>query len=82
MPPQLLQFPKIDIADVPRGLREIADQIEAGDFGGAHNLAWVIDCGDGKVEVGMLGRAGEPGAVAHFLFSLGQQKLLGAVIDT
>jgi hypothetical protein len=71
----LLQFPDRDLADVPARLRALADQIEAGDYDDAHNLAWVIDCGNGRVELGVLGATPVPAAIAHFLFALGQRRL-------
>lgn len=65
----------IDIRDVPRGLRAIADAIEAGKYGAAHNLAWAIDCGDDRVECGLLGASATAGAEAHLLFAIAQRKL-------
>jgi hypothetical protein len=80
MSAKLLEFPERDVTDVPRGLRSLADSIMNGEFGGAHNLVWAIDCGDGKVEVGLLGQAAETGPVAHFLMCLAQQKLLSGTL--
>jgi hypothetical protein len=77
---RVIQFPDKDINDIPGTLRKLADQIEAGDYDDAHNLAWVIDCGDSRIEVGMMGKAPEPATLAHFLFALGQRKLEGAVL--
>ena len=74
-PLKVVQLPSRDIGDIPRGLRFIADEIEAGRYGDAHNLAWVIDCGDSRVEIGMLGQAAEPGAVGYYLFGLAMRKL-------
>lgn len=73
----VVKFPDKDVGDVPRALRAVADRIESGEFGGAHNLAWVIDCGHGRIEVGLLGHAGIAGAEAHLLFALAQRKLEG-----
>ncbi len=77
----VVEFPTGDIADVPRGLRAIADQIESGEFGDAYNMAWVIDCGDARIEVGMLGHAAEPGATAHLLFGIAVRKMEDRVLN-
>lgn len=71
---KIVDFPGNDISDIPRGLRALADSIEAKGFGDAHHVAWVIDEG-GTIAFGMLGKCAEPGAVAHFLFALGQREL-------
>lgn len=72
---KVVSLPTADVGDVSRGLRHIADQIEHGDFGHAHNLAWVIDCGDSRIELGMLGHSAEPGPTAHLLYAIAQRKL-------
>lgn len=72
---KVIEFPGNDIGELPRALRSLADQIEAGEYGDAHNLAWVVDCGAGRIEIGLLGQTAEPGAIAHYLFALGQRKL-------
>lgn len=74
----IVEFPGNDIADIPRGLRALADSIEAEGFGDAHHVAWVIDEGNGSIAIGMLGKAAEPGAIAHFLFALAQRRLESA----
>lgn len=71
----LVQFPAQDIRDVPQKLRTLAEDIEAGRYDDAHNLAWVIDCGSARVECGLLGAAAEPGLTAHYLFAVAQRKL-------
>jgi hypothetical protein len=72
---KLIQFPDVDVGDIARGLRRMADDIEKGEYGDAFNLAWVMDCGEGHIEVGLLGRSPEPGAAAHLLFGVGMSKL-------
>jgi len=74
----VVKFPEDDANNVVAGLRNLADNIEAGQFGDAHNLAWVIDKGDGAISVGLLGRSGSPGAEAHLLLALGLRNLEGA----
>jgi hypothetical protein len=72
---KLLAFPERDITDLPRGLRSLADSIEAGKYGDALLLSWVIDCGDADIRVGILGKTAEPAAVGHYLFALAMRQL-------
>lgn len=72
---KLIELPVNDITDIPTRLRSFAEQIERGEFGDAHNLAWVIDCGAGKIEVGLLGRAATIGAECHLLLCAGALKI-------
>ncbi len=67
--------PRIDVRSVSEGLRELADDIDAGRSPGAHNVAFVLDRGDGVVDVGLLVPVDEPGAVAHLYLAMGQRKL-------
>ncbi len=71
----LLKFPDRDIRDVGRALRALADWIDGGECGEAHNVAWVIDCGDGRIDLGMAGAAAEPGITCHYLLALGMRRL-------
>lgn len=71
----VIEFPGGDCSDIVKGLRKLADEIEAGDYDAAHNLVWVIDCGEGRLELGMLGQSPEAGAVAHLLLAMAQRKL-------
>ena len=66
----------VSVQDIPGRLRELADLVESGRYGDAHNLAWVIDGGSGVVHVGLLGAAAEHGVTAHFLFAIGQLKIM------
>ena len=75
---KLVEFPASGIIDVPTSLRNLADAIERGDYGDAHNVAWVVDCGDSHIEVGLSGRSESPGAVAHLLFAMAQRKFENA----
>ena len=74
---ELVDPPSIaNVTDVSARLRDLADAIEEGNFGDAHTLAWVIDCGSGRCEVGFLGRAaGIAGSEAHLLLAIGQRML-------
>lgn len=76
----VVELPPSGVVSVPQGLRNLADSIEAGDFNDAHMLAYVIDCGGGLIEVGLLGRAVEPALMAHYLLACGQRKLESVVV--
>ena len=78
---KLLQFEQPECIDVVTGLRNLANNIEAGNFGDAHNLAWVIDCGNGDVDVGLLGKAKEVGAELFLLLSMGTHKIVTGVTN-
>lgn len=75
MTAQLITLPDRDLTDVPRALRAFADAVERGEYGDAHNAAWVVDCGGSRVECGLAGAAPSPGATAHLLFAIAQRKL-------
>ena len=78
---KLIDFPdRPATQDIPSALRLLAAQIQAGEFDDVHNLAWVIDCGDSRVEIGLMGHAPQPGATGHLLFSLAQHKMLTGTI--
>lgn len=61
----VVELPIADIGNVADRFRSLAAMIEEGHFGDAHNVAWVIDCGDGRCEVGYIGRAA--GIAGYFL---------------
>ena len=65
--------------DIPESLRVLADQIEAGEHGAAHTLLWVIDAGDGQINLGLMGKAGEAGITAHFLAAVAQKRILSGI---
>jgi hypothetical protein len=73
---ELLTFPGPTLEDIPRALRTLADQIEFGDYGPTvHNVAWVMDAGDGDIKLGLMGRAAAPGAEAYLLLGVAQRIL-------
>lgn len=74
-PMKVVAFPDISVGDVPRMVRAIADSIEEGKYGDAHNLAWVIDCGNGRIEIGLCGASPEAGATAYLLLGLAKRKI-------
>lgn len=71
----IVDLPVNNLQDIPARLRGLADQIERGDYGDTHNLAWVIDCGGGDIKVGILGAVGMIGPEAHLLFHVGALKI-------
>lgn len=75
---KVVELPQNDINDVAKSLRNLAESIEAGHFGKALNLAWVVDCGDSQIECGLLGQSAVPGAEAYYLFGLAMRKLENA----
>lgn len=79
MSAKLIRLPDVNLGDVPRALRALADAIERGEYGDAHNAAWVVDCGNGESLVGLAGAAPEPGATAHLLLGIGMRKLEQAI---
>lgn len=73
---KVLTFPSTCATDLIGTLRLLADQIERGEYSEVTNLVWVMEH-NGEVDLGMLGRAGEPGATAHLLLAIAQRKLEG-----
>lgn len=71
----LVQLPVSNTQDVPSSLRALADSIAEGNYGDAHNIAYIIDCGDDNLRTGLFGKSNEPGAEAHLLFAIGQRLL-------
>lgn len=74
----IVALPSSAALSVPEALRRLAEQIEAGDLGDAHSLAWVVDCGDGRIEIGLMGHCAELAPTLHYLLALGQRKVEGA----
>lgn len=76
----VVKFPEYFAAlDIPKALRVLADEIEAGNHGDAHSLLWVIDAGDGGIDIGLLGKVVEPGFAAYFLAGAAQKKIMGEI---
>ena len=72
----VVQFPDHYAAiNIPESLRVLADKIEAGEHGACHTLLWVVDAGDGKINLGLMGKAAEAGITAHFLAAVAQRKI-------
>lgn len=75
MAAELVKLPERNVQDIPRGLRTLAEEIEQGKLGDCHNIAWVVDTGNGHVECGLLGASPEPGPLGHLLFAKGMRAL-------
>lgn len=73
---KLLKFPDVGTHDLAAGLRTLADKIDKGDYGDAHNLAWVIDCGDARIEIGLLGKTASAGAEFNLLLDTAKNRLV------
>lgn len=56
-------------------LRDLAQRIEAGEFGPVQSVSWVADKGDGTVEVGFIGPSPLPSPTAHLMLAMGMRKL-------
>lgn len=76
---KVLKMPERNVQDIPRALRTLAEEVEQGKLGDCHNIAWVVDVGGGRVEVGLLGAAAEAGPTAHLLLAKGLRALEGPV---
>lgn len=74
----LVLLRETNLLDIPATLRNIAADIEAGEFGKAQGCAVVLDA-DG-LEVFYCG-TGEAGPNAHLLFSAGAAKMVARVLD-
>lgn len=73
---KVIKFPEHYAAlDIPAALRVLADEIESGEHGATHTLLWVIDAGDSRIDMGLMGKAGERGITAHFLAAVAQRKI-------
>ena len=77
---KLVEFPNSH-ESVSEGLRRLADEIDHGLFDDAHNAVWVIDRGDAKIDVGILGYAAESAPTAYFLLGLAKRKLENIIND-
>jgi hypothetical protein len=76
----VIELPAKDPTEVPARLRDLADQIERGEHRDAHNLAWVIDCGNGDIRMGLLGRAATVGAELHLLLTAAALRIAHGVV--
>ena len=76
----VIQFPAQSAAlDIPDALRALADEIEEGKFGSCFNLLWVIDAGDGTIDLGLMGKTTDAAFHAHFLADVAMRKIVGGI---
>lgn len=76
----LVKFPdQHAVQNIPEAPRSLADGIESGEYGDAYNVVWAVDCGDGRVEMGLMGPSPQPALTAYFLAGLAQRKLEGGI---
>ena len=73
---KVIDFPGADVRDASAQLRALADQIDRGEYGDAHNVAWVMDCGDSRIEFGMMGQSESFGANFVLLLNLALHKIM------
>lgn len=68
-------LPVPGLADIPALLRNIADNIEAGEYGtGVDAAVLALPCGEGGIEVFGLG-SGSDATFSHYLLARAQRKL-------
>jgi hypothetical protein len=73
---KVVQFPGADVRDVAAQLRALADAVEKGEMGDAHNIAWVMDCGDSRLEFGMMGQSESFGANFVLLLNMALHRFM------
>lgn len=76
----VVPIPTHSVSDISGGLRRLADDIDAGKHRDAYNVVWIVDCGSGTIEFGMLGKAAEPGATVLLLMKIAERKLIDGII--
>lgn len=67
----VVKFSGGSLAEVANGLRALADQIDAGEFGPSPLIGWAADNG----QSGLLGKTAEPRALAYLLFGMAQRHI-------
>lgn len=76
---EVVELPTTPLQDIPAMLRNLAESIESGELGTVSQIAYVLDIGDGMVDVGLMGRSASPGTEAYFLLACGQKKIMGGI---
>lgn len=78
---KVVELPKASHLNIPEQLRELAKEIEDGEYGEVHHLVWITSNEDqARFDVGLCGKSSESKAVAHFIMSLAQRRLEGDII--
>lgn len=74
---EVVQIPCTTMQDIPGMLRNLANDIESGELGNVSQVVYVLDAGEGAVDVGLLGTAAAAvGAEAYLLLAAGQKHIL------
>lgn len=76
---EVVQIPCTAMHDIPGMLRNLANDIESGELGAVSQLVYVLDVGEGAVDVGLMGQSHSPGTEAYFLLACGQKKIMGGI---
>ncbi len=76
---EVVELPTTPLQDIPAMLRNLAESIESGELGTVSQLAYVLDVGEGAVDVGLMGQSHSPGTEAYFLLACGQKKIMGGI---
>ena len=66
-----------NLRDIPGTLRNLAEQIERGEFGQVYAIAWTLDCNEGRAH-GLMG--GDHPSEAHLHFSVAAAAMVQAVL--
>ncbi len=76
----VVQIPCTTMHDIPGMLRNLANDIESGELGNISQVVYVLDAGEGAVDVGLLGMSASMGAEAYLLLACGQKHILKDIV--
>jgi len=77
---EVVQIPCTTVQDIPGMLRNLANDIESGELGNVSQVVYVLDAGEGVVDVGLLGMSASMGAEAYLLLACGQKHILKDIV--
>lgn len=60
---------------IPEQLIELAKSIQQGDFGPVQKVAYVMDCGDGAIVVGLAGDTKSIAIETYFMLGIGKRTI-------
>ena len=75
---QLLTLPVKDVSDLSTALRNIANRIDDGEFEGAYQIGFIINCGK-KISYGLLGKCKSNKAEFNLLLDVAKKSLIASV---
>jgi hypothetical protein len=61
-----VELPALHKSDICEQLRRLIQNIENGDFGEVHSVAWSLEADDNHIHVGLIGQADIPLLRAYF----------------